>query len=179
MKYFAYGSNCDPAVMKRKGVGFTSRRRAVLRGFRLLFSKKAMRRNLPEGIGYANLEEDADGTVEGILYEIIDEHLERLDRSERYPDHYDRIEVTVGTDAAPQRCSTYRAQPDKVRAGLKPTRDYLNHILAAGDLLSREYHEALARSQTYQGDCARCGQSTELVLIKKGDRLYAVCQSCR
>jgi len=179
MKYFAYGSNCNSAVMKRKGVRFTSRRRAVLRGFRLLFNKKAMRGNLPEDIGFANINEDADATVEGILYEIVDDDLERLDRSERYPDHYDRIDVTVESDAGRHRCCTYRAQPDKIREGLKPSRNYLNHILAAGDFLSRQYHEALDKSQAYESDCFCCGKSTEVVFIKEDDRLYMLCQPCR
>jgi gamma-glutamylcyclotransferase (GGCT)/AIG2-like uncharacterized protein YtfP len=179
MKYFAYGSNCNPAVMKRKGVSYTSRQRAVLRGFRLLFNKQAIRASLPEGIGFANINEDADGTVEGILYEIVDEDLGRLDQSERYPDHYDRTDVTVEADTGPERCFTYRAQPDKVVAGLKPSRNYLNHILAAGDFLSRQYYEALDKSQAYEGDCACCGKSTEVVFIREEDRLYMVCQSCR
>jgi cation transport regulator ChaC len=179
MKYFAYGSNCNPAVMNRKGVSFTSRRQAVLRGFRLLFNKKAMRRSLPDGIGFANINEDAGGAVEGILYEIVDDDLEKLDRSERYPDHYDRIDVTVESDSGRHRCCTYRAQPDKVCAGLKPSRNYLNHILAAGDFLSRQYYEALDKSQAYEGDCFCCSKSTEVVFIKEDDRLYMLCQSCR
>jgi len=160
-------------------VSFTSRRRALLRGFRLLFNKKAMRSSLPEGIGFANINEDADGAVEGILYEIADDDLEKLDESERYPDHYDRVVVTVESDGSRHRCCTYRAQPDKVCAGLKPSRNYLNHILAAGDFLSRQYYEALDKSQTYEGDCACCGKSTEVVFIREADRLYMLCQSCR
>jgi gamma-glutamylcyclotransferase (GGCT)/AIG2-like uncharacterized protein YtfP len=144
-----------------------------------LFNKKAMRVSLPDGIGFANINEDADGVVEGILYEIADGDLPRLDESERYPDHYDRIDVTVEGDAGRQRCFAYRAQPDKVCAGLKPSRNYLNHILAAGDFLSRQYHEALDKSQAYEGDCSCCGKSTEVVFIKEDDRLYMVCQSCR
>jgi gamma-glutamylcyclotransferase (GGCT)/AIG2-like uncharacterized protein YtfP len=179
MKYFAYGSNCNPAIMKRKGVRFTSRQRAVLRGYRLLFNKRAMRSSLPKDIGFANINEDPDGTVEGILYEIADEDLARLDDSERYPDHYDRIEVTVESEADRQRCYTYRAQPDKVCPGLRPSRNYLNHILAAGDFLSRQYHEALDKSQAYEGDCICCGKRTEVVFIKENERLYMVCQSCR
>lgn len=179
MKYFAYGSNCNPAIMKRKRVSFTSRQRAVLRGFRLLFNKRAMRSSLPDDIGFANINEDPDGTVEGILYEIADRDLERLDQSERYPDHYDRIEVTVESETDHHRCFTYQAQPDKVRPGLKPSRNYLNHILAAGDFLSRQYHEALDKSQAYEGACVCCGKSTEVVFIKENDRLYMVCQSCR
>jgi gamma-glutamylcyclotransferase (GGCT)/AIG2-like uncharacterized protein YtfP len=179
MKYFAYGSNCNPAVMERKGVSFSSRQRAMLHGFRLLFNKKAMRSSLPEGIGFANINEDVDGAVEGILYEIADEDLDKLDRSERYPDHYDRIDVTVESGGSRHRCCTYRAQPDKVCAGLKPSRNYLNHILAAGDFLSRQYYEALDKSQAYEGDCFCCGKPMEVVFIKESERLYMLCQACR
>ncbi len=179
MKYFAYGSNCNPSVMKRKGVRFTSRQRAVLRGYRLLFNKRAMRSSLPDDIGFANINEDADGIVEGILYEIVDDDLERLDETERYPEHYDRMDVTVDSEAGQQRCCTYQAQPDKVSAGLKPSRNYLNHILAASDFLSRQYYEALDKAQTYEGNCACCGNLTEVVFIRENDRLHMLCQPCR
>ncbi len=98
MNYFAYGSNCDPLVMKRKRVEYTSRQRAVLRRFRLLFNKKAYRESLPDTIGFANINEDPDGCVEGVLYNIHADHLDRLDESERYPEYYDRVHVVVETD---------------------------------------------------------------------------------
>ena len=43
INYFAYGSNCDPALLQKKGVPFASRRRATLHGYRLLFNKKSLR----------------------------------------------------------------------------------------------------------------------------------------
>jgi gamma-glutamylcyclotransferase (GGCT)/AIG2-like uncharacterized protein YtfP len=148
MKYFAYGSNCDPLVIKRKEVEYTSRKRAVLRRYRLLFNKKALRKHLPDAIGFANINEDSHGCVEGVLYDIRDEHLDRLDRSERYPEHYDRIQVVVETDDGDQECFAYQAQPDKLAAGLVPSRSYLDHILA-NDFLSRQYYEALDQLQTW------------------------------
>lgn len=179
MKYFAYGSNCNPAVMERKGVEFTSRNRATLTGYRLLFNKKAQREKLPPTIGFANINEDPEGTVEGVLYEIVDDHLSRLDESERYPDHYTRIEVTVQTEEAHVPCIAYQACPDKVASGLTPSRNYLNHILSAKDFLSFQYFQALDKSQTYNGECVCCHTTSEVVFVKEADRLHMFCQPCR
>lgn len=179
MQYFAYGSNCSPAIMEKKGVKYHSSQHAVLSGFRLLFNKKAMREKLPPDIGFANINEDAGSQVEGILYDIVDEHLERLDESERYPNHYTRIEVTVETTEASVECMAYQACPDKIASGLKPSRNYLNHILSAKDFLSWQYYEALEKFQTYSGECACCGKTNEVVFIKEDDRLDMLCQPCR
>jgi gamma-glutamylcyclotransferase (GGCT)/AIG2-like uncharacterized protein YtfP len=179
MKYFAYGSNCNPAILEKKGVGWSARQRATLSGYRLLFNKKALRERIPADIGFANINEDPDGRVEGILYELKDEHLGRLDESERYPDHYRRIEVTVETDGGPVRCQTYQAQPDKLAEHLKPSRNYVNHILAARDFLSWQYFDALDRSQVYRGECAVCHTENEVVFIDEGKHIHMLCQPCR
>lgn len=151
LKYFAYGSNCNPKILQIKGVGFFSRQRAVLQGYRLLFNKKSLREKLPDSIGFANIIEDPEGNVEGILYEINSKHLQSLDKSERYPNHYQRLTIVVQTDMGPEQCWAYKANPDKLASGLVPTRDYLNHILAARDFFSQEYFDALKRIQTYTG----------------------------
>ena len=67
LRYFAYGSNCNPAVMRRKAVRFSSRTRATLPAYRLLFNKRALREALPEEIGFANVEEADGHVVEGIM----------------------------------------------------------------------------------------------------------------
>lgn len=179
MKYFAYGSNCNPAVMKRKEVEYSSRARASLDGYRLRFNKKATRPGLPEGVGFANVSEDPGGRVEGILYDITDEHLERLDVSERYPDHYVRIDVTVQTADGSRPCFTYQAHPDKVARGLRPSRNYLNHILAGGDFLSRQYYDALDKALTYEAECAVCRKVGVVTFIRERERLHMLCQPCR
>ncbi len=179
MKYFAYGSNCNPAIMRKKGVDFTSRQRATLRGFRLKFNKRAFRELLPDSIGFANINVDPDGFVEGVLYEIHDDHLTLLDESERFPEHYNRITVQVETQAGVHDCSAYQAQLDKTADGLVPSRNYLNHILTAGDFLSRQYFEALDQSQTYTGDCACCHATGVVLFLKESDRMYTLCQACR
>lgn len=43
---------------------------------------------------------------------------------------------------------TFVAEPEWVKEGLKPDKEYLNHLLAGRDLLSREYYEQLAGTVT-------------------------------
>ena len=178
-KYFAYGSNCSPEVMQKKGVSYSSRVRATLPGHRIRFNKKALRERLPQSIGFANVEEHPEGTVEGILYEVDSDQLIRLDESERYPEHYDRVEVSVETDSGKEACWVYIAQPDKVADGLTPSRNYLNHILAGREFMTQQYFEALDRSVTYQAECVACRKTGEVLFISEGDQLHTLCQPCR
>jgi len=82
MKYFAYGSNMDPKRMKERKIRFSERKHAVLKGFRLEFNKISTR-NPNEG--YANIVRDEKGIVEGVLYEIRDEDIEKLDSTKDFP----------------------------------------------------------------------------------------------
>jgi cation transport regulator ChaC len=146
MKYFAYGSNMDPDRMRRRGVRFSKRERAVLKGWRLEFNK-ASSRDPKEG--YANIVKDEKGIVEGVLYEIPEEDVAKLDRCEGFPEHYGRIRVEVELgDGSRVEAVAYVAQPAWVREGLKPSRGYLEHLLRGSDLLSRGYVERLKKQET-------------------------------
>jgi len=179
MKYFAYGSNCNPEVLARKDVRFHARTRATLSGYRLRFNKKALRERLPEDVGFANIEVASGAAVEGVLYDLEPEDRDRLDESERYPDHYERIDVVVETDAGEVACFAYRACADKTAEGLRPSRNYVNHILEASDFLSHAYFEAVESFQTYTGPCISCQQTQEVIFLREGERIYMLCQPCR
>ncbi|WP_182864963.1 gamma-glutamylcyclotransferase family protein [Stieleria mannarensis] len=178
MKYFAYGSNCSPAILEKKRVAFTSARPAVLAGYRLRFNKMALRDGLPSGLGYANINEDCGGKVEGVLYEIVDQHLDRLDQSERYPDHYGRIDVTVQSGLHAVRCISYQARHDKIADGLRPPREYLNHVLEARDFVSWQYFETLRRSEAFEDACGCCGTMCEVHFVQEADRVHMLCRAC-
>jgi len=146
MKYFAYGSNMDSERARKRGIRFSQRRHATLKGYRLEFNKVASR---DPREGYANIVQYENGIVEGVLYDIEDSDLSRLDRHEGYPDHYKRVEVRVQLDDRQEvEAVTYVAQPDRVRYELMPSRDYLDHLLAAGGLLSESYRRKLQLWQT-------------------------------
>ena len=153
MKYLAYGSNINSERMRDREIGFLTREHAVLGGWRLKFNKVAFR-NPKEG--YANIVKDEEGIVEGVLYEIRESDLSnresdlsKLDGYEGHPKHYKRTKVKVKLDNGREvEAITYIAQKDKIREGLKPTREYLNHLLKGCDILSEEYCEKLKRWET-------------------------------
>lgn len=151
----------------------------TLPGHRLRFNKRALRPSLPATIGFANMEPDPQGAVEGILYEFPDAQLAQLDQAERHPEHYDRVEVTVEVDGERHRCWTYRARPEVTADGLVPSRNYIDHILTARDFLSEQYYSALDLTRTFHGPCGSCGCSAEAIFIREGERLSMVCQPCR
>ena len=120
--------------------------RAVLEGYRLVFNKRSTR-NPREG--YANIVKDESSVVEGILYEIAEEDIERLDRYEGYPYHYYREKVRVRLpNGDTVEATVYIARQEMTAEGLKPTREYLNHLLKGCDLLSKEYCEKLRNTST-------------------------------
>jgi gamma-glutamylcyclotransferase (GGCT)/AIG2-like uncharacterized protein YtfP len=169
----------NPAIMRRKKLKYTSRQRATLPGFGLRFNKKSQREKLPVSIGFANVVESPGEAVEGVLYELPEQLRHRLDEVENSPEHYARIEVTVESASGPCTCSTYTALPSQVADDLIPSRNYINHILAAREFLSREYCERLDGLETYSGECACCHKVREMIFLREGENLFVVCAPCR
>jgi len=148
-RYFAYGSNMNLERMIHRRVKFLSRRHAILKSWRLEFNK-VVANNSSEG--YANIVQDENSIVEGILYEILDSDVKKLDIREGYPIHYGKISVKVQLDDGSEvEAFAYVAKPDKVRSGLKPSKEYLNHLLKGSDLLSKEYRDRLSKLETLDG----------------------------
>ncbi len=145
MKYFAYGSNMDVQQMIEREVRFTERKRAVLEGYVLKFNKIAAGKKAKEGEGKGNVVFDPHGITEGASYEITDAGLRNLDEREK---GYDRIERGVKLDGDEVKAWVYIAQPDEVRQGLRPTREYLAHYLKGMDLLSSKYYHMLENIET-------------------------------
>jgi cation transport regulator ChaC len=146
MYYFAYGSNMDPERMRERLGRQPDRKAATLADWMLKFNKITSR-NPQEG--YANIGTQDGEKVEGILYDITTEELRKMDLREGYPIHYNRINIVVRTEDDKEiEVITYIAQPSKVREGLRPSREYLNHLLAARELLSLNYIRKLEAIRT-------------------------------
>ena len=178
MKYFAYGTNLNPKIMTKKSIAWSDRRAAVLAGYALRFNKKNERENLPQVIGFANIEPSPQDRVEGALYELEDVLLSQLDRMQRCPDHYERIHVEVQCEGQRVPCFTYRARPEWTAEGLIPSQNYINHILAGQELLSTDYVEHLDQLETYAGECAACHRVTTVLFHKEAGRLFVLCTAC-
>jgi cation transport regulator ChaC len=146
MNYFAYGLSMDHEKMREWDVEFSRRARATLLGYRLEFNKVSSG-NPDEG--FANIVRFENGIVEGVLYEIKDSDLPKLDEHEEYPDQYERVGVEVVLDNRQRtKAFTYQARADKVKFGLKPTTEHVGHLMSAANLLSESYRRKLSVWET-------------------------------
>ena len=144
--YFAYGSNMNAfrlfeERLKPEGVAAGERIAGRLDGWRLAFNKRG---RTPTGAGAANIVEAPGEVVHGTLNLLPSRGFEVLDRYEGVAGgHYERRTVPIvraDTDATVEAV-TYVAL--LVGEGLRPTRDYLGHLLAGRDLLPADYWERL------------------------------------
>lgn len=149
--YFAYGSNMNVARLvdgrlKPRGVEMGLRVGGRLDGWRLTFDKIA---RTPAGSGAGNIVIAPDGVVHGTLNELPPAGFDVLDVWEGVAGgHYERRTVSVvRTDTGKTvEAITYVAL--LVGKGLRPTRDYLAHLLAGRDLLPADYWQRLKATAT-------------------------------
>jgi len=152
--YFAFGSNMNQERMSSRGVNFSRRLKGTLIGFRLNFDKMAGWRGVGSGAGaskqgFANVELCEGRVVEGVVYETDEVSIASLDKFEGVPHHYFKALATVMLeDGSELETLVYVARPDKVKKGLLPSREYLDHLLAGREFLSPDYYAELANWET-------------------------------
>ena len=142
--YFAYGSNMNPERVERRKVGFTQCESGHLFGYKLAFNKRSVKY---PGAASANVIEQKDGCVEGVVYHLDNaQQITKMDPFEGYPVRYNRILAPVETTTGFIDVWVYVANPDHIQEGLKPAGWYLNHLLSGREFLSSAYAEELART---------------------------------
>ena len=124
--YFGYGSNMHASIfLDRRQMHPLATRSARLEHYRLCF-------NLPIGPGergVANIEPEAGARTCGVLYLLIPEELDRLDRTEGIPlGAYRRIRVEVLADGG-ERVPAFTYQASVTREGRKPSARYLRLLV--------------------------------------------------
>ena len=150
--YFAYGSNMNPARLvddrlKPKGVVLGRRVGGRLAGWRLTFDKVA---RSPKGSGAGNIVVSSGETVHGTLNEMPPAGLDVLDVWEGVAGgHYERRTVRVVRADSGETIDAVTYVALLVGEGLRPTREYLGHLLAGRDLLPQIYWEWLKATPTF------------------------------
>lgn len=143
--YFAYGSNVDSERMKGRSVNFESSEAAVLEDYELNFhkrSKKFFDR------GFANVSPAKGKHVEGVLYQLSEEDILKLDKFEGCPLHYERVTLPVVLKTGIVPAQVYVAKAEWIVEGLKPTREYLNHLLKGERFFTGPYFDRLKSTLT-------------------------------
>jgi len=73
---------------------------------------------------------------------------------------------------------TYTALRDKTADDLRPSRNYINYILAEQHYLSPAYLDRLQRLETYSSECAACHKVANVLFHKEGETMFVLCQPC-
>jgi phage replication-related protein YjqB (UPF0714/DUF867 family) len=116
--YFAYGSNLCVAQMARRCPGAADPRPAILAEHDWLINQR----------GVATVEPFAGTDVHGVVWQVSDDDLAKLDGVEGVPVRYRRHRLTVHTDGGPSDAWVYIDH--RVRTGA-PRPGYLERIIAA------------------------------------------------
>jgi gamma-glutamylcyclotransferase len=149
--YFAYGSNMNAQRLfeerlKPEGVPRGERIAGQLDGWRLAFNKRA---RLPFGAGAGNIVPAVDESVHGTLNLLPPRGFEILDRYEGVAGgHYERRLVPVVRADTGETVDAVTYVALLVGEELRPTRDYLGHLLAGRDLLPPDYCARLGATPT-------------------------------
>jgi gamma-glutamylcyclotransferase (GGCT)/AIG2-like uncharacterized protein YtfP len=125
-RYFAYGSNMDPANMHRRVPGARVVGPAKLSGFRLAFSVYST----AWGGGAANLELDEHGHIWGLLWDVPEDEADGLEAFQGHPTFYRREDVVVDGPEGETIAWTYRVAHQE-GSYVRPTDEYLQRMLSA------------------------------------------------
>lgn len=131
MKYFAYGSNLDQMQMRQRCPAAKLLGPAQLANHRLCFPRRSPVRDC----AVASFEPHRGGIVWGVIYELEDDDLKRLDEREGFDpinpaavNRYCRVDVTVQRNPGERvEAVAYVAIPEDDPG--RPSRDYLKHII--------------------------------------------------
>lgn len=115
MLYFAYGMNTDTQGMALRCPGAVSKGAARLVDHCFRFAH------------HADVVACENHYVDGVLWEIDQQHLNSLDRLEGYPWYYDRQKLPVQYQGQIVQAQCYRMQPGVSDA--MPARHYLDCLL--------------------------------------------------
>lgn len=142
MKYFAYGSNMSLSNMTKRDVKFTSREKATLKGYKFIINKISKKN---PNVGFANIIKDENSEVEGVLYDIPNEDILKLDKYEGFPIHYRRETFIINDEYT----IVYIANDEWTSKNeLLVNDDYKIKILEGKDFLSENYYNKLLEIKT-------------------------------
>ncbi len=128
MHYFAYGSNMLKNRLENQGNRVTPKIGSVidngaakLSGYKIVFNKLSIDKS-----GKTNIAQDKEAIVWGVVYELANDQIERLDKIEK---GYKRIPIVVDYNNEQIEVDTYLATEDSVQENLFPTTEYLKFLI--------------------------------------------------
>ena len=122
---FAYNELINEDYFKEKGFEYIDKVTVTLSAQRIVFNRLPLEGEGIEGQGLPNIEPTPNnaGMMEGMLYDMYDTFLPKLDEFHGYPKECKRKVMDLNAhDFHTVRGIVYFAQPDKIGEKLKPTK---------------------------------------------------------
>ncbi len=134
INFFAYDQLMDQEIMKSKGFEWIADFAVTLSAYQLVFNKIPEEEDAPEGLGMPNIEPAPSnlGMMHGVMYEMKEGDLEKLDAYHKYPIEYQRKILRVTRhDFTLVNAYVYLAHYDKTQQGLRPNKEFKKQFRGA------------------------------------------------
>jgi hypothetical protein len=125
INFFAYGELMNKDIFSQHGLECLARTTVTLSAWKVVFNRIPKEKDSPEGLGLTNIEPtpDSDGMLYGVLYEMDDSFLPRLDEIHNYPEETLRkVFRFTRHDFNMVNGFAYVARPENTATGLKPSK---------------------------------------------------------
>ena len=142
INWFAYDEMMNPEVIKEAGLEYEAAFSVSLSAYKLVFNKIPLDNGGKENLGHANIEPIPGnlGMMDGVLYEMLEENLPKLDALYHHPEEYQRRKMRFTKhDFASVTGIVYIAQKDRTKSGLLPSKDMLKVYKGCRKVLTRLY----------------------------------------
>jgi len=151
INFFAYDEFMNLEVMKEHGLEYKALFSVTLSSFKVVFNKIPLDNGGQEGLGLTNIIPIHDnlGSLEGVLYEMNESFLPKLDEIYHHPDEYKRqIFRFTKHDFTVVRGFTYIAIPERVGKKLLPNKAMMKRLKGARKNLQSLYFYRLMNIRT-------------------------------
>jgi gamma-glutamylcyclotransferase (GGCT)/AIG2-like uncharacterized protein YtfP len=142
ISWFAYDEMMNPEVIKQAGLEYETAFSVSLSAYRLVFNKIPLDNGGKENLGLPNITPTMDnlGMMEGVLYEMPEENLPKLDALYHHPEEYQRRKMRFTKhDFTFVNGFVYIAQKDRTKSGLMPSKDMLKVYKGCRKILTKLY----------------------------------------
>lgn len=142
INWFAYDEMMNPDIIKETGLEYEAAFSVSLSAHRLVFNKIPMDNGGKEKMGLPNImpTDNNLGMMEGVMYEMPEENLPKLDALYNHPNEYQRKKMRFTKhDFAFVDAFVYIAQKDRTKKGLLPTKELLKKYKGCRRILTKLY----------------------------------------
>lgn len=151
INFFAYDELMNLEVMKEHELEYRAFFSVTLSSYKVVFNKTPYEKDSPEGLGLPNIIPIHDnlGSLDGVLYEMDESFLPKLDAIYHHPDEYKRhVFRFTKHDFTVVKGFTYIAVPERTGEKLRPSKAIMKRLKGAKKNLQTLYFYRLMGART-------------------------------